>query len=199
MTEEHQNERDEPLSESEEADFTSKAFRVLWQEGKSENDLRKELSLLLAQQVTFLRAQHNLNDYEVVFVWKDDQGLADDDVTAVYAALPAKQEPKKKVLMLLDSTGGKIEPAYLISKACKRLSQNFCVAIPRKAKSAATLISLGASEIHVGLSSELGPIDPQIGGIPAQALSNSLFSGDVFKILVRAAQFEASRILRAAQ
>src|SRR5262249_46770866 len=41
-------------------------------------------------------------------------------------------------------------------------------------KSAATLLAFGADEIHMGLMSELGPIDPQIGGYPALALSNSL-------------------------
>ena len=71
--------------------------------------------------------------------------------------------------------GGKIEPAYLISKICQRLAnEKFVVAIPRRAKSAATLISLGANEIHMGLLSELGPIDPQIGGFPALGLTNAL-------------------------
>jgi hypothetical protein len=45
---------------------------------------------------------------------------------------------------------------------------------PRKAKSAATLISLGADEIHMGLMSELGPIDPQFGGLPALGMQNAL-------------------------
>ena len=75
---------------------------------------------------------------------------------------------------------GSIEPAYLLSKTCKRLATNrFVVAIPRRAKSAATLIALGADEIHMGLMSELGPIEPQIrdsqgGAYPALALGNAL-------------------------
>jgi Serine dehydrogenase proteinase len=75
----------------------------------------------------------------------------------------------------LHSRGGSIEPAYLISKTLKRLSaKKFAVAVPRRAKSAATLLSLGADEIHVGMMSELGPIDPQFGGLPALALGNAL-------------------------
>lgn len=38
----------------------------------------------------------------------------------------------------------------------------FKVIIPNKAKSAATLVALGANEIVMGYSSELGPIDAQI-------------------------------------
>ena len=64
----------------------------------------------------------------------------------------------------------------LISKTCKENSLKFNVAIPRKAKSAATLISLGANEIHMGTMSELGPIDPQFGGLPALGLTSSLES-----------------------
>ena len=67
--------------------------------------------------------------------------------------------------------------AYLISKTCKRLAkEKFIVGIPRRAKSAATLIALGADEIHMGLMSELGPIDPQFENLPALGLSNALKS-----------------------
>ena len=48
------------------------------------------------------------------------------------------------------------------------------MSVPRRAKSAATLISLGADEIHMGHLSELGPIDPQFGGLPALGLSNAI-------------------------
>jgi hypothetical protein len=77
--------------------------------------------------------------------------------------------------LIIHSRGGHVEPAYLISKTCKRLSKNkFIVAVPRKAKSAATLVALGADEIHMGLMSELGPIDPQIQGLPALGMQNAL-------------------------
>ncbi len=48
------------------------------------------------------------------------------------------------------------------------------VSVPRRAKSAATLISLG-DEIHMGELSELGPIDPQVGKprLPVLSLRSS--------------------------
>ena len=74
------------------------------------------------------------------------------------------------MFLLLHSSGGQIEPAYLISKCCKKQGAKFVVAVPRLAKSAATLIALGADEIHMGIISELGPIDPQVGNYPALGL-----------------------------
>lgn len=90
----------------------------------------------------------------------------------IYAAIPEKNV--KPILLIIHSKGGEVEPAYLISKTCKENSPKFVVAIPRRAKSAATLISLGAKEIHMGSMSELGPIDPQFGNLPALGLSSSL-------------------------
>ncbi len=82
---------------------------------------------------------------------------------------------EKNVLLIIASTGGSIEPAYQISKICCIFSKDkFIVVVPRAAKSSATLICLGAHEIHMGLLSELGPIDPQINGRPVLGLSYSL-------------------------
>jgi membrane-bound ClpP family serine protease len=80
----------------------------------------------------------------------------------------------RDILLIIDSPGGSVEPAYLISKTLKRLGKKFSVAVPRRAKSAATLLSLGADEIHMGMMSQLGPIDPQVSGLPALALGNDL-------------------------
>lgn len=75
------------------------------------------------------------------------------------------------------SPGGSIEPAYQINKVCKSYSKNkFVVAVPRQAKSAATLIAIGADEIHMGQLGHLGPIDPQLGGLPALGVTQALES-----------------------
>lgn len=84
--------------------------------------------------------------------------------------------PKPRdILLILKSPGGEVEPAYLISKMCNRLKRSqFIIGIPAEAKSAATLLSLGADELHMGAMSELGPIDPQINDFPALAFSSAL-------------------------
>ncbi len=64
--------------------------------------------------------------------------------------------------IILTTNGGLPNSALYIVLQCKERFQNFSVIIPRRAKSAGTLLALGASEIMMGVESELGPIDPQI-------------------------------------
>lgn len=140
---------------------------------KDEND-EAEIKKHLAGYIYKLIDKHKLSSYRVVLLYDDHYPISGYHSDSVYKAV-SDLAKKSDILMVLVSDGGKIEPAYLISKTCKRLSKDkFVVSIPRKAKSAATLISLGADEIHMGLLSELGPIDPQIGGFPALGLANAL-------------------------
>ncbi|MEP2447309.1 MAG: hypothetical protein ABJI69_08770 [Balneola sp.] len=113
-------------------------------------------------------------DYHFLFIYEPHNSINQGMVDKIYNAIP--DDNKKPILLILHNNDGRIEPAYLISKTCKELSSKFGVAIPRKAKSAATLIALGGSEIHMGPMSELGPIDPQFGGLPALGTSSSLES-----------------------
>ncbi|MEC5399866.1 SDH family Clp fold serine proteinase [Uliginosibacterium sp. H1] len=121
-----------------------------------------------------LADRHGLSHYHVLYLFDPEASISSYHSNELYEAA-ASADRKKDILLVVQSSGGKIEPAYLISKTCKRLSlKKFVVAVPRRAKSAATLLALGADEIHMGLMSELGPIDPQIGGYPALGLTNAL-------------------------
>jgi hypothetical protein len=87
------------------------------------------------------------------------------------AALTAQ----KPVLLVLNTPAGDIAAGYFVAKLCREYTQAaFHVAVPRRAKSAGTLICCGADRIHMGSLSELGPIDPQFGAIPALALKHSI-------------------------
>lgn len=111
--------------------------------------------------------------YNVV-VLIDEGTLLRSDADRIYSALKALKS-KKDILLVIYSSGGEIEPAYLIGKLCREhCSKNLHIAVPRRAKSAATLIACAADVIHMGALSELGPIDPQIDGLPALALKNAL-------------------------
>jgi hypothetical protein len=128
--------------------------------------LKKELDGIVAKHAD------NLKNYAILYLF-DDDAITSYHTDRLYSA--ARELADKDILLVIDSPGGQIEPAYLISKTLKRLSaKKFVVAVPRRAKSAATLICLGADEIHMGMMSQLGPIDPQISGLPALALRNAL-------------------------
>lgn len=64
--------------------------------------------------------------------------------------------------LFLFSHGGFAEPAFNISRWCRHYSDKFNVIIPSYAKSAATLLCLGADTLLMGPASEIGPIDPQM-------------------------------------
>lgn len=110
-----------------------------------------------------------LSSYAVTAILSPVDSIDSFESDRIFSALVESNKTKDKdVLLFLLSPGGSIEPAYQISTICKSYSKNrFVVVVPRKAKSAATLIAIGADEIHMGPLSHLGPIDPQLGGMPA--------------------------------
>jgi ClpP class serine protease len=134
----------------------------------------KVIKSTFSNHLNSLLTSHKITNAQIVLLFDAHNQIGQHHSNRIYNAV-ARQAINERLLMVLLSDGGKIEPAYLISKACKRLSSgNFQVCVPRRAKSAATLIALGASQIHMGLLSELGPIDPQINGFPALGLANAL-------------------------
>lgn len=64
--------------------------------------------------------------------------------------------------LLLHSPGGDIDAAEKLIGLVRRRARRVRVIVPDFAKSAATLIALGADEILMSDTSELGAIDPQI-------------------------------------
>jgi ClpP class serine protease len=161
------------------SEFQSKEKEINLDNFKELIDLvfsEKEISKLrefFSNHVRNIIGRHKVaNEYLVLFLYDDNNSINEKMTDNIYAAIPEKN--KKPILLIVHSKGGEVEPAYLISKTCKENSPKFSVAIPRRAKSAATLISLGANEIHMGSMSELGPIDPQFGSLPALGLGSSL-------------------------
>ena len=116
-----------------------------------------------------------LHGYTLLFFYTDER-IDSEDADKIYQALQGiKPSQRKNVLLVLVSNGGYVVPAYQISKLCREWSKDeFIVAAPRHAKSAATLICLGADAVHMGPLSHLGPIDPQIKGVSGLAHRASL-------------------------
>lgn len=68
----------------------------------------------------------------------------------------------ERVALVIDSPGGYADIAYRIARAIQRHSGGFTAVIPRWAKSAATLLTLGADAIVLGHDAEIGPLDVQV-------------------------------------
>lgn len=88
--------------------------------------------------------------------------LSDDDADMLEALLQT-MDLSNGLALLLSSPGGSGLAAERIINICRKYSGTgeYWVIIPGKAKSAATMVSFGASKIFMGPASELGPIDPQ--------------------------------------
>jgi hypothetical protein len=71
-------------------------------------------------------------------------------------------EEGKPVALLIESPGGDAHHAYSIARIFQRRTRDFTVLVPRYAKSAATLLALGASKLILGRDAELGPLDVQM-------------------------------------
>lgn len=136
------------------------------------NDIRERF----AREVGEILESERIDGYCCLGLLEPEDSIQASDLDAVYSALSSRNSTHEKdVLLLLLCRGGSIEPAYQISKICKGYAKNkFIVVVPRQAKSAATLIALGADEIHMGPLGQLGPIDPQLGGLPALGVSQAL-------------------------
>jgi len=66
------------------------------------------------------------------------------------------------IALVVDSSGGSVKCAYQIARYLRRTCGGFTAVVPEWAKSAATLLVLGADRIILGKNAELGPLDVQI-------------------------------------
>jgi ClpP class serine protease len=129
-----------------------------------------------AAEVIFGQFPELSERYAIVALYDSSGVISSFETDRIFAALSKLNPQKEKdILMILLSNGGSIEPAYQLSKLCRQYAADrFVVVVPRQAKSAATLIAIGADEIHMGPLSQLGPIDPQLGGLPALGVLQAL-------------------------
>lgn len=71
-------------------------------------------------------------------------------------------DPSKDLHVILSSPGGDGETALRMVRLMHSRSKELTIIVPDMAKSAATILCLGADHILMGPSGDLGPIDPQM-------------------------------------
>jgi hypothetical protein len=117
---------------SEEAEMTTQIW-LLIQPGKNENEVRKG-------------AYADLNR----------------NVRRAFFSQREKLSQNDQVVLLIDSSGGSAKAGYQLAMFFRHFCGRFVALVPRAAKSAATLLAIGADEIILGNSGELGPVDAQV-------------------------------------
>jgi hypothetical protein len=70
--------------------------------------------------------------------------------------------PQGTIDLILDTFGGSLDSAFKTVLFVSRFAERLRVFVPRRAKSAGTLIAIGANELYMSPFAELGPLDTQI-------------------------------------
>lgn len=136
--------------------------------GSSDDEIQEVVDRQVAADVD----ASGLGEKYTVLVLRDSISRSSSD--RIYRAIRGAPSVKP-ILMVLDSDGGDVAAAYFVAKLCRQHTEAaFEIAVARRAKSAATLICCGADRLHLGSLSELGPIDPQFGSLPALAAKHSV-------------------------
>jgi ClpP class serine protease len=92
-----------------------------------------------------------------------------EDAQTIIAAI--KETPSDRPIdLVLHTPGGLVLAAMQIARAVEAHPAKVTVYVPVYAMSGGTLIALAADEIVLGEFSVLGPIDPQIAGLPAASI-----------------------------
>jgi ClpP class serine protease len=133
--------------------------------------------LRIAEDIqSFIDQSEIAGKYDFLFLYNEQSPISESTSNTLYAAASSDfRDRDKPILLMLHTRGGSPVPAYLVSRYLKTSSGlGFVVSVPRRAKSAGTLLALGAREIHMGMMSELGPVDPQFRTLPALGLGTAL-------------------------
>lgn len=97
--------------------------------------------------------------------------IGDDDKNAFMAAIH-KLDRSKGLDLLLHTPGGDLTATESIVDYLHRMfdRKNIRAIVPQLAMSAGTMIACASNEIVLGKQSSLGPIDPQLRGVPAHGV-----------------------------
>jgi ClpP class serine protease len=96
-----------------------------------------------------------------------------DDSEAVLRAIRLTP-PDQPIDVILHTPGGLVLAAEQISRALAEHKGKVTVFVPHYAMSGGTLIALAADEIVMDPNAVLGPVDPQIGQLPAASIAKVL-------------------------
>lgn len=82
--------------------------------------------------------------------------------------------PEQPIDLILHTPGGLVLASEQIAKALVEHKGKVTVFVPHYAMSGGTMIALAADEIVMDTNAVLGPVDPQIAGMPAASIVNVL-------------------------
>lgn len=143
-------------------DFTKKEparFGLKMQKKSALDQVMAQQRNQIATYIKNIEKERNSN----VIVYISRNLLNSNEVMNFYQLFSGNNSKFKNLDLILQSNGGIADDAFKMCRLCRQHTQEkFGVLVPYKAKSAATLLALGADELVMGPASEIGPVDPMI-------------------------------------
>lgn len=145
-------------------------------------ELPRQSPLFHAQHADRYDRQDHIRHYERRFgcrlvVVKD--AIFPDSIT-FFEDLIYDADPAEPLHLMLSSPGGDGETAVRLARQAQSRCSELTVIVPDQAKSAATLLAMGAHEILMGPTSDLGPVDPQF---QVEGIENLVSAKDILAAL----------------
>lgn len=146
--------------------------------GEVLNELRNAENPLDVMRRKYLQTMHkytgrNIITYYSAFIQKpgiEGTGIDDNDKNAFMQAVCGLDRSKGLDLILHTPGGGIAATESIVYYLKKLFGNDIRVFVPQMAMSARTMIALSSKQIVMGKQSNLGPIDPQFGGMSCAAI-----------------------------
>jgi ClpP class serine protease len=137
--------------------------------GRVERDRAAMLSKFSAERKSQVIALIHRQEGGSLFGVPVPGSISIDDSEAVLRAIRLTP-PDQPIDVILHTPGGLVLAAEQISKALVERKAKVTVFVPHYAMSGGTLIALAADEVVMDPNAVLGPVDPQIGDMPAASI-----------------------------
>ena len=118
--------------------------------------------ILFKETQILIKEIQSILDGTLICYWNSSNGsICGNDSLAIYESLKGKRK-KDKIYFFIKSGGGSGIAALKIINVLRRHCEKLIALIPLNCASAATMLALGADEIHMGPLSYLTPVDTSI-------------------------------------
>lgn len=129
---------------------------------KSSGPKLKQPPVLFEKTQACIQQLEQLLDGKLITYWNNPRGsVCHNDVIGYYRLLE-EIGPQKKLYIMLKSDGGNGQASLRIVNLLRRYCETLIALVPLECASAATMIALGADEIHMGPMAYLTAVDTSL-------------------------------------
>jgi ClpP class serine protease len=149
--------------------FLSQAFQPYWTSSARTNVLKRFQGERKSRVIGLIHRQDTVS----ILGLPVSSYISIEDSEAVLRAIRLTA-PEQPIDVILHTPGGLVLAAEQIARALVEHKGKVTVFVPHYAMSGGTLIALAADEIVMDPNAVLGPVDPQIGQLPAASIAKIL-------------------------